>query len=275
MNTVLRRVADLRVHSVLRGVPKLPADSQEFLVLVESIRLHGLIEPLIITSDGDIVDGRHRAAALLTIDRDADAWCMIVAQERAPEIALATLSARRHLVTKGQLAYVAFPLYRPAYEAVVRRVGEMRRNGVLQSSDQAGVDVLAEQMGVSRDEFLRAAKVHKIFSQHPELRDVWEPRILDTHAPIGLGAVIAGIAGEAATKGKARPPQRNTALSRWDCSWTELGKHARAWDRWSSEDRDHAAEKVRTTVADLPDPLLDVLRDALRAARRARNAPES
>lgn len=272
MKPTLRSVADLSVHPALRHVPLMPEDSPEFQVLVESIRATGILQPLIITGD-QILDGRHRARAAMAVDPSAAVWCTEVSEDRAAEVALATLSARRHLVTKGQLAYVAYPLYRPAFEAAQERWTEALRSGRPDTHD--GVSVVAAQMGVSRDEFYRAAKVHQIFAQHPELREVWEPRILDTHAPIGLGAVIAGIAGEAATKGKSRPPTRNTALSRWDCSWTELGKHARAWDRWSSEDRDHAAEKVRSTVADLPDTLLDVLRDALRAARRARNAPES
>lgn len=272
MKPTLHRVADLRVHSALRHVPLMPADSPEFEVLVESVRSTGVLQPLIITGD-QILDGRHRARAAAAVDPCSEVWCVEVPEHRAAEIALATLSARRHLISKGQLAYVAFPLYRPAYEAAQERWQSALRSGHLDVDD--GVSLVAAQMGVSRPEFYRAAKVHQLFAAHPELREVWEPRILDTHDPVGLGAVIAGIAGEAATKGKSRPPTRNTALSRWDCSWTELGKHARAWDRWSSEDRDHATEKVRSTVADLPDPLLDVLRDALRAARRARNAPES
>lgn len=274
MNLVKQPLAHLRPHKLLDCVPSLDDSSQEFQRLVSSVREHGLIDPLKITSDGQIVDGRHRARALRQIDAEATAWCVVVPEDRAAEMALETLTARRHLVTKGQLAYVAFPLIAPAYEALRARHSDRLRSGIRGSGTSETVGSLAAQVGVSEDEFCRAAKVHALFADHPALRDEWEPKILCSESPVGLGAVIAGIAGAAATRGTPRGPTRNTALARWDVSWAELGKHSRSWPKWTSEQRDHAAERVRNTIADMPDPLLDVLRDALRAARRARAQSE-
>lgn len=270
-----RPLCDLRPHPLLAAVPVLDDDSPEFRRLVDSVREHGLIDPLKITACGQIVDGRHRARALRQIDADASAWCLVVPDERAAELALETLTARRHLVTKGQLAYVAFPLIAPAYEGLRARHSDRLRTGISGTGHELTVADLAAQVGVSEDEFARAAKLHRIFTERPGLRDEWEPKIMCSESPVGLGAVIAGIAGAAATRGTPRGPTRNTALARWDVSWTELGRHARSWERWTSEQRDHAAAQVRDTVATLPDPLLDVLRDALRAARRARNPEEA
>ena len=270
MNIVSRPTASLRPHELLAAVPALPDDSPEFLRLVESVRTHGLIDPLKITQAGLIVDGRHRARALKEIDPEGSAWCLVVPDDRAAELALETLCARRHLVTKGQLAYVAFPLFAPAYEALRARCDERLRTGMRKPGSGESVETLAAQIGVSRDEFFRAAKLHAIFAENPELRDEWEPKILCSENPVGLGAVVSGIAGAAATRGTERAPTRNTALARWDVSWGELANHSKSWDRWSEEAREHAAERVRETIAVLPSALLNVLTDALRAARRAR-----
>ncbi len=57
----LRDPADLRVHKLIKDMPQLAEEDQEFENLCESVHETGhLIEPLKITSDNAIVDGRHR-----------------------------------------------------------------------------------------------------------------------------------------------------------------------------------------------------------------------
>lgn len=92
---------------------------------------------------------------------------------------------------------------------------------------------------------------------------------MDPVSPIGLGAALAGIAGQAASRGVT--PARNSALRKWECAWHNLKRPAAAWDGWTAEERDYASATVQAVVTALPDPLLDVLRDALRTARRQRN----
>lgn len=271
MKVEYRSIAALTPHPLLRGVWQLPENSQAFLHLVESIRRNGVLQALLVTSDGKIADGRHRwrGAKIAGLD---EAPCSIVSSDRAREIALETLTARRHLTTKGQLAYGAYPLFADRHEMICAQRQEGLQEGAYFSGKSGpSATELASELGVSRDLFFQAARLHALFEENEELRAEWEPRIMDPDEPIGLGAAIAGMAGKAATIGAKRAPTRNSALARFTSAWGNLGKCAVGWSRWNDESRDTAAEAVRGAISSMPDPLLDVLRDSLRAARRARN----
>ncbi len=256
---------------MLRGVWQLPEDSQSFRHLVESIRRNGILQALLVTSDGKIADGRHRWKAAKVAGLD-DVPCSIVSEERAREIALETLTARRHLTTKGQLAYGAYPLIAQAHHSAKEDWKQQLATGNREGgSTHTTADNLAGELGISRDLFFQAARLHALFQENDDLRAEWEPRIMGPDEPIGLGAALAGMAGKAATAGTTRAPTRNTTLARFTSAWGNLGKCAGGWSRWNDESRDTAAEAVRGAVSAMPDPLLDVLRDSLRAARRARN----
>lgn len=262
MKVTSRSVSALRIHPLVEGAWELPQDHPDFSALVESIRTLGILDPLKVTADGLVVDGRHRlrVAAIIKLEYVP---CTEVPEGDAASIALDTLVARRHMATKGQMAYCAFPILRE--ETRVRRRGAA---GEFAAGDDTIV-AFARRIGVSREEVFRAIRLHGMFAKDSNLRTEWEPRIMDPVDPVGLGAALAGIAGQAASQGVT--PQRNSALRKWEVAWKNLTRPASSWDRWTPEERDYAAGAVTSAVTSLPDPLLDVLRDALRTARRARN----
>jgi hypothetical protein len=269
-----RSIGQLTPHPALKTLWELPADDTRFLRLVESVASSGILDPLKVTADGRIIDGRHRWRAAKAAGLDS-VPCVVVDEGRLAEIAMETRLARRHLMSKSQVAYEMYPLFARRHQEALNAhtAGLAQRGG--KSSAAPRIEDLAAQAGVGRDLFKHAAAVHREFSTDPSLREEWEPKIMAEEEPMALGAVLAGIAGARATRGKTpAKPARNSALHRWDHSWEVLGKEVSAWERWSEEERGSAAGHVKSALASMPDPVLDVIRDALRATRRARHGGE-
>jgi len=266
-----RLTSTLTFHSSVADAWALADDDSRFHELVEDIRTHGIVEPIWITDAGEVVDGRHRLRAARIIGLES-VPVQILPPERDPaEFAISVLCARRHLSSKGQVAYAAYLLF----ENIHRELVEMRTRGLRQGSEEAtgstesSVDYLAAKLGISIDTFQQAAKLHRLFRETPDLRAEWEPKIMTDDGPIGLGAAIAGIAGQAASAG--RSPSRNSHLHRALSAWDKVAKPAAAWSSWTNEERDVVSEKIRLVVAQLPEPVLDVLSNSLRSARRSRD----
>lgn len=264
-----RSTVSLRIHSAVRSAWELPDDDSRFLGLVADIRTHGILDPLRITEDGAVVDGRHRLRAAKLLDLDMVPVEVLRAGLEPAGVAISSLTARRHLTGKGQLAYAAYPLFAARHRELQESSSRGLRRGPQNSQPiPDSVPAIAAALGISVDTFQQAARLHEIFAADAELKAEWEPKIMAEDNPIGLGAAIAGIAGQAASTD--RTPARNSALARFASAWSHVATPASAWSKWTDAERDKAAETVRETVAKLPDPLLDVIRDALRSARRAR-----
>ena len=276
MTITQRSTAQLTPHPGLKELWELPAHDTRFERLVESIRTSGILDPLKVTADGKIIDGRHRwrAAKVLKLETVPT---VITGEDRLAEIAMETRLARRHLLSKSQVAYEMYPLFARRHREILRTNEELIRKGreARALPPLVKLEDLAAQAGVGCELFRHAAAVHREFAAHPELRDEWEPKIMAEDESVALGAVLAGIAGARSTRGKTPvKAARNSSLHRWDHSWEVLGREVSAWDRWTDEERDTAAGQVKAALAGMPDPVLDVIRDALRATRRARNGGE-
>lgn len=266
------RIDELTVHPEVACAWELPEHDSRFIALVDDIRRHGILEPLVITSAHEVVDGRHRLRAARALGIAEVPCRMLNTAEDAAGVAISSMACRRHL-GKGQLAYAAYPLF--AHHHAGARAAHTRglRNGPGEESGSATVEDLAESIGISRDVFKQAARLHDLFAKDADLRAEWEPRIMADDAAIGLGAALAGIAGQRASKD--RTPQRNSHLARWVSAWSHVGRPAQAWEQWDEAEREKAGGAVRAAIEALPDPLLDVVRDALRGARRARSGSEN
>jgi hypothetical protein len=201
--------------------------------------------------------------------------CLPAREDQVAEIALSTAAHRRQYQTKGQLAYGLYPAFADLHEDAAQTHQDGLRRGDRQASAAHRLRVceIADRMGISRELLRQAAELHRLFEEEPALREEWEARIMASGQPVALGAAIAGIGGQLATRGKPVPP-RNTAMHKWKIGWENLVRPARAWERWSPEDREYAAEVMREQFSRLPDGVLDAVRDALRAARRARAASQ-
>ena len=266
-----RPTKSLTFHPSVAEAWSLPDTDSRFSELMEDIREKGILEPIWITAGGQIVDGRHRWRIAVELEMEEVPVQILPAEVDPAMFAISVLCARRHLSAKGQIAYAAYHLF----EARHRELIDLRARGLRHGTeDGAGnnddsVEFIAFKLGISIDTFQRAAKLHQLFHDQPELRAEWEPKIMAEIEPIGLGAAIAGIAGQASSAG--RSPARNSNLHRALSSWDKIAKPAAAWTSWSNEERDLVSEKIRLVVAQLPEPVLDVLSNSLRSARRSRD----
>lgn len=262
-----RTTAHLSIHRAIANMPRLAPDDSRYDAMRATWLESGILQPLYVTPADKIVDGRHRWWFAKDM-KLTEVPCIEVDDDEAYSIALAGITGRSH-ATKGQRAYLAFPLLKGGWEAA-----QQRRIEVLTSGDKrtalpkvATVEDLAGEIGVGEELLRQARRLHEAFKTTPALQATWEPRILDAEEPIGLGAALAGIAGELHTKGKVRPATRNSALRNFEVSWENLIRPASHWERWSDEDRDQASEAIRTSLAKIPTPALDAIAAAVRSAK--------
>lgn len=268
----LRPLADLTIHPAIADDARLGAKDARYLAMQAAWEEQGGCPPIYATPGGQIVDGRHRYWWLEKSGED-QAPCIEVTEDEVPLVILGALTGRNH-TTKGQLAYLAAPKLEHAFAAA-----QERRIAVLQAGGKTGrlpvlptAEELAERLGIGRNLLFQARKIHAFFGEPKKgkaWRKEWEPQILDGEEPVGLGFVVAGLAGSAATKGQLRKPDRNSALNNWDAALRNLAKPAGHWARWDDEQRDFAAEALRKSLVKMPAEVLDVIAAAARAAKKA------
>lgn len=171
METTTKKTTDLAVHPAIATLPALATDSPEMSGLVDSVRTHGILAPLLIDSDDQVIDGRHRLkaaklAGLTTVP------CRIVDATEANSLALESLMARRHY-TKGALAYMALGLFEQASEEGKKRGALGRPKKGADSVGTLSAEGLAERLGVSTDLFRQAQKVAKLVTDSIFARADW------------------------------------------------------------------------------------------------------
>ncbi len=207
-------VEDLKVARWLEAMPRMSADDPDYLRMQRSWELMGDVPPIAITPDRQIVDGRHRFWWAKAHGLESLAAYQ-VSEEEGRMTAITSVTGRKHL-TKGQRAYLLYPFFKGAHDEVrtvfldrIKNGGKTRVYSVHSAPDASS---LAEQIGVSRQLFFHAAKVHALFAKDPEYQAEMEPKILANDSPVGLGAVIAGHAGREATQGRAKTERPSQEL---------------------------------------------------------------
>ncbi len=253
---------ELSLHSVARGLPRLDVDSPEFAVILASVKALGLPEPLKV-NQFRIITGHDlwEAAKQLGL---ATVPCVEVEGHDLHQTILSSLLARRHF-TKGQLAYLAFPHLDGALaEAKKRRLANLKKGldssqvveiperALSAHSGNTAAD-LAKTLGISMRLFTYAAQIHREFAADGALREKFEPCILDQEedgAAMGLGAVIAGIAGYKTTKNVT--PMYQPELLIWQDRVGKIFSPKRwlGWDRTSQETRVQIAEAFARNLRD-------------------------
>lgn len=280
-----RDPASLHVHPELRALPEL---SEEELKHVRAgMQRAGLNQPLLIDDKNRILDDHSR-----TLWVCAKAWALksVLVTVRATEdvhiLIIQGLAHRRHL-TKSAIAYLAVPHLQPAFEAAHRKHLESLRKGQqipVVSSETTGVksgDELAEELGIGRNLLFEARKVRKAFEDKKKysftvaggpkdgevvectLREWFEPKILrspiggehEANRPLGLGGVMAGIAGLAATKDVSRQDRGQLELF----TKNVLGLSYKYWSKLSEKDRGTALEHAANQAASLDEEECDGL----------------
>lgn len=254
---------DLRIHPAIKGMPRLATEDARYVAMRATWLETGFLPPIVVTPDGQIVDGRHRY--WFALEQGMTRIPVVeISQQEVAGVVISGICGKNHS-TKGQRAYLAVPfLSELLAESQRRRLAILTSGGKTKLPHVLDSDGLAERMGLGRDLLFQARRLHDAFSKTPTLREEFEPRILAAEDPIGLGAALAGIAGKTSTENKARSETRNTAIYNWGVGWKSLAVAVnRGWKKWTDEDRAEAAEAVRTAATKFPRPLLeDILQSA-------------
>lgn len=178
-----RNPAELRPHPLFAKThhPMMAKDSAEWASLVQSVKENGVYQAVIITEDGEIVDGRHRAAAAVEAGI-AEVRVEVVEGWQAPLIIAETLVQRRHF-NKSARAYLVAPFAEEATAAGKKaRNANLRQNSpnvqkldVREEGATNTLESFADRMGISREYLVKARDVHarlekisqKVMVTHP------------------------------------------------------------------------------------------------------------
>lgn len=255
----------LDIHPLLDGIPLLSEDQAE--ALLGSILKHGILEPLSIIprKDSDryyIIDGRNRYFAGQKASQ-SDYKCIVENVSDVLAFALDKAVTGRQL-TKSGIALMLF-LKHPslADSAEARRQANLckkpnvSRCDSIASKDENTYSALADRYHISRDYFAMLAKIREACND-AEWDQVKEGIF---HRETAITALIAGIAGKHATKGKKRK----------DPDYTRLVMNAtttatKAFERWNKLDWNQYESlrpnyiydiygKVKVMLAVMPDAL--------------------
>lgn len=208
-------------HPALKILPQLPDDSPEFLAISAGVKKCGIIQPLLINEQGQILDDHSR-----TLLRCAIRWQLKMVpvcvryEDDIHMIIIHSLAHRRHL-SKSAIAYLAYPHLQPAFEyARQRQLKQVRDGGAVSGeTTESTVEDLAAALGIGRNLLFEAQEVHRKFADKKiytfnvrggakdggvmecTLKQWFEPKLLqpfvggehELSRPIGLGGIIAGI----------------------------------------------------------------------------------
>ena len=266
-----------KFHPSLKLIPELSQESDEFLALAATVKKTGFIRPLLVDEDGRLVDDHSRS-----LWRVAMRWQMksvpvqLVKSADANLLIIHSLAHVRHL-SKSAIAYLAEPQLQEAIKiAVLHYRQNLAKGQHFPSPLQAEtgiptIEQMALDLGISEDTLRRAREVRSLFKAHPQKRDFiveggeqdgnvvsctfqewYEPKILRAFAggehessrPLGLGAVIAAIQGNLATKDKGRIETRGE-MELFDRSFIKAsGNHYKYWHSMNSTSREYALAKL-------------------------------
>jgi hypothetical protein len=284
MHTALSQIdpSELTVHALAKRLPAWPKEDQRFIALVEDIRERGISQPIVVDAENRILDGREawKAAKQLQLKTVP----IVRTNDDPATVIVMGLALRKHY-TKGALAYVVFPLLKPAFEGCrARSLANLKKGSVptLTQSTSGKIEDFCEFLGFDRKLYYQAKEAHELFekadkavadfeakhgskAESIDLRAHWEPRLLN--GDLGLGAMLAGMAGQEATKGKAREDSGQLSLF---VDWVhETEVRFAKWDKLNDQEKNHLAPKIRGMVRAMPADLRKEFAKALKAASEA------
>lgn len=245
-----RRPADLRLHELQAAIPAPDKDSPAWHALVDSVRRERVLQPLLVTDDGRVVDGgfRWRAAIELSLP---SVPCVTVSSDRAAALICATLVARK-LFSRGAAAYVLLSLTpRLVDGGEARRAANLRR-GPRRGDCASGLSLsqTARQWGVSERTLDEAVRLYKLFRAHPELKTKFEPLLLGGEG--GLSAILRLAAKPANPRGGASARRPHDVVKCVEQMFNRWKRLADTWPGLSVENRQRLVKSWRVICAGLP-----------------------
>lgn len=278
--------AEITIHPKAAHLPQPNPDSPTFRALVAMMTDTGVAPRVVAVSGFRALDGFDVLAAAREIGFTTLA-CREIQADFVPTAIIEDLIGREHW-TKSQIAYLAYPVFSEIMDASKRRrVANLKKGLEAPKSAQTlenprlctsplleakTGEQLADALGISRKFLYYAAQLHKAFEADEELRTKFEPLILEQDEnghSAGLGAIIAGIAGFEATKG--RPVVPAPQLTLWQERVEKMLSPARfqGWEKLPEELRQKVALRFRDEFLKV---VPDEIRDAVLAAAKTRRA---
>jgi ParB-like chromosome segregation protein Spo0J len=178
---------DLSPHAELASHPY---DGGTLIQMQGTIPVSGVIEEILITTDRQIVNGRHRwkGAVMLNMATKPCLPYRVVSDDEVDDIILTTLSARKHY-SRSAVAYLA----RPHIEAALLRAAEIRKAHLKEGASRKPTDQstgangssfadIAARLNVSTDLLTLAAKTYQLFKDSDARIQKWLGNDLDMQA---------------------------------------------------------------------------------------------
>lgn len=296
--------ASMRLHPIHKEhLPKPDVESPEWHGFVDSLSGAGPegIPPLFVVRPSNaaelalIVDGGRRWTAAKQLG-----WEEVPVSRRPEEFAavimLESLIGQRHL-TKGAKVYLTLGFMVEFVEsAESRRLANLRRG--VKTLEKAlkfpkgtecpsgkGWEEIGGRLGACERLVKQAAAIRRLFTaaaghkfefqdgSTKTLKQHFEPRLLDTEHPMGLGEVLKGCGWFVDENGKpkvqAGPAERNSHLHYFESAWAKFnGQFAGRWEKLGTAGRARAVELVRAGVREWPEEVREELGAAIREAKR-------
>lgn len=279
MKIEMRDPLSLKLHPFFEGTyhPMMPKESAQWLSFVEDVRDHGVMEPLKITPDGMIMDGRHRhAAALETMRKEVP--CIVLPDGDALMVVAQSLLLRRNYTKSGlalqlaAMADVAASAGKGSRSANLKN-GKSKKANVPPKVDSidhgksptlfASLESMSVHYGVSRDLLIQARKVHDFLDQigdepHPSgkgtIRDWTFDMVYEQEK--GFQPVLASLgfwAGGDTHKQSCAPGARSDYARYIETSITKTMDHWTKWDKVKEDDRQRIMGLIPEMVAAWPE----------------------
>lgn len=267
-------VDTLTIAGLIRPQPRWGDEDPRYTALVADIRERGVLNPINADENGVVWDGFDRLRASKAAGKTHIPVIRCTAEE-GPKIAFGSLLHRKHH-TKSQRIYAAYPYFMARHEAALARNRARLKSGgsdIGFGGNEESVESMCAQLGVSAELFYQAKRIYDCFVARPDLKELFEPQIMDDEASISLGQAWAGINGHLSTaeRGGPKPPKPGKIKVLID-GFKDLAKRFKHWDGAEDEDREKALTAIRAALDKASDPLLDELRKAIGQVAKARKS---
>lgn len=307
MNVLLLDPQSLHPHPKVKHlVGRWDKKSPEATALRRSIQERGIIVPLIVTPDKQVMDGVTRWEAAKVLQLEA-VPCLQRPESEALEICIESELHRRH-GTKSQLAFRFAPLIA---EAFVSRQGAQNGNlkrGAIPAAGSANqpyqarrVEDYAEELGVSVRLLEQANELHTLFARFEvnkwdwdekklegigreageelTFREYFSAHILHDADAMSLGGALAGLKQKLAQEGYAldgkkhrggKPQEPSEQLRLFNDTFRALETRYEYWTGFSAEQRQEAVLRAGQAVQKAPTEFLTALATRIRRELKER-----
>lgn len=294
----------LAPHPVLKNIPPMTAEEMKS-IRAGLARSGELMPPLLIDGEGRLLDDTSRTFWLCAKARQLKEVLVRVSDGDVHLLIVKDLAHRRHF-TKSAIAYLAAPLLNQAFAAAKEKRLKNLANldsalsALSGAAEPKTVDDLAEELGICRRTLFEARKVNELFCDKKQytfnvsggagdgevaectLKEWFEPRILrapiggehEQNRPLGLGAVIAGIASVREDRREMFSPKNANQMELFDSGLNALVGRAIKISAGQMEERIEAwleahKEKLSDTDLDRLEALGTAIKTTVREMRKS------